>query len=128
MENIADGIKWDAQGLIPVVVQDERTGDVVMVAYMNAEALDLTVSTKKAHYYSRSRKKLWLKGETSGHFQEVHSILLDCDGDTLLLKIDQKVAACHTGYWSCFYRTWREGWTEVGEKVFDEKTVYSDKG
>ena len=125
---ITESIKWDAHGLIPVVVQDERTRDVVMVAYMNAEALELTLKTKQAHYYSRSRKKLWLKGETSGHFQEVRSINLDCDGDTLLLTVDQKVAACHTGYWSCFYRTWEDGWTDVGEKVFDEHTVYSDKG
>ena len=128
MDKITDAIKWDGQGLIPVVVQDELTHDVVMVAYMNAEALELTLSTGKAHYYSRSRKKLWLKGETSGHFQEVRSICLDCDGDTLLLKIDQKKAACHMGYWSCFFRTWKEGWTEIGEKVFDEKTVYGDKG
>ncbi len=125
---ITESIKWDAHGLIPVVVQDERTRDVVMVAYMNAEALELTLKTKQAHYYSRSRKKLWLKGETSGHFQEVRSINLDCDGDTLLLTIDQKVAACHTGYWSCFYRTWEDGWQPVGEKVFDEHTVYGDKG
>lgn len=128
VENIADSVKWDAQGLVPVVVQDEKTHDVVMVAYMNAEALELTLSTRKAHYYSRSRKKLWLKGETSGHFQEVRSICLDCDGDSLLLKVDQNVAACHTGYWSCFYRAWEGGWREVGEKVFDEKSVYSDKG
>ncbi len=99
-------LKWDANGLIPVVVQDERTKDVVMVAYMNQEAFDLTLKTKKAHYYSRSRRKIWLKGETSGHFQEVKSIRLDCDNDTLLLLVDQKVAACHTGYWSCFYRAW----------------------
>jgi phosphoribosyl-AMP cyclohydrolase / phosphoribosyl-ATP pyrophosphohydrolase len=125
---ITDNIKWDAHGLIPVVVQDEKTRDVVMVAYMNAEALDLTLRTGKAHYYSRSRQKLWLKGETSGHFQEVRSINLDCDADTILLTIDQKVAACHTGYWSCFYRTWKDGWTETGKKVFDEKAVYSDKG
>ena len=125
---IAESIKWDAHGLIPVVVQDERTRDVVMVAYMNAEALELTLKTRRAHYYSRSRKRLWLKGETSGHFQEVRSINIDCDGDTILLFIDQTVAACHTGYWSCFYRTWNDGWKEVGEKVFDEKAVYSDKG
>ncbi len=128
MENIGQGIKWDSQGLIPVVVQDERTRDVVMVAYMNAEALELTAKTGKAHYYSRSRKKLWLKGETSGHYQEVRSLFLDCDGDTLLLVVNQTVAACHTGYWSCFYRKWKDGWTAVGEKVFDEKAVYSDKG
>ncbi len=116
MEQIIDAIKWDSRGLIPVVVQDERTTDVVMVAYMNAEALELTRRTGRAHYYSRSRKKLWLKGETSGHYQEVRSLFLDCDGDTLLLLVDQKVAACHTGYWSCFYRSWRDGWTRGRRK------------
>ena len=126
-ETIFEEIKWDSQGLIPVVVQDERTRDVVMVAYMNREAVTLTLATKKAHYYSRSRKKLWLKGETSGHFQAVKSLHLDCDGDTLLLLIDQKTAACHTGYWSCFYRMWENGWKPVGEKVFDEHAVYGDK-
>ena len=128
MDNIADVIKWDGQGLIPVVVQDERTRDVVMVAYMNAEALELTRETKRAHYYSRSRKTLWLKGETSGHYQEVRDLYVDCDGDTLLLVVNQTVAACHTGYWSCFYRAWRDKWMAVGEKVFDEEAVYSDKG
>jgi phosphoribosyl-ATP pyrophosphohydrolase/phosphoribosyl-AMP cyclohydrolase len=128
MENIGDSIKWDSRGLIPVVVQDARTRDVVMVAYMNAEALELTRRTGRAHYYSRSRNTLWLKGETSGHYQNVRGLFLDCDGDTLLLVVDQKVAACHTGYWSCFYRSWKEGWTEVGEKVFDENAVYGDKG
>ncbi len=127
MENIGDAIKWDSRGLIPVVVQDAGTHDVVMVAYMNTEALELTRTTGRAHYYSRSRNKLWLKGETSGHYQEVRGLFLDCDGDTLLLVVDQKVAACHTGYWSCFYRSWRDGWAEVGEKVFDEDTVYGDK-
>lgn len=128
MEQIIDAIKWDSRGIIPVVVQDARTTDVVMVAYMNAEALELTRRTGRAHYYSRSRKKLWLKGETSGHYQEVRSLFLDCDGDALLLLVDQKVAACHTGHWSCFYRSWSDGWQEVGEKVFDEKAVYGDKG
>jgi len=124
-----DDIKWDANGLLPVVVQDERTKDVVMVAYMNPEAYELTVKTRKAHYYSRSRQKLWLKGETSGHFQMVKSIRLDCDNDTLLLIVDQTKAACHTGYFSCFYRAWDNevnGWKVVGEKVFDEKAVYQD--
>ena len=109
MENIGDSIKWDSRGLVPVVVQDEGTRDVVMVAYMNAEALDLTCRTRRAHYYSRSRNTLWLKGETSGHYQEVRGLFLDCDGDTLLLVVDQKVAACHTGHWSCFYRSWKDG-------------------
>ncbi len=119
-----DQIKWDERGLIPVVVQDERTKEVVMVAYMNQEAFDLTLKTKRAHYYSRSRKKIWLKGETSGHFQQVKSIRLDCDNDTLLLLVDQKTAACHTGYFSCFYRAWDNEWKVIGEKVFDEKEVY----
>jgi len=122
-----EGIKWDDRGLIPVVVQDKNTKQVVMVAYMNSEALDLTVKTGKAHYYSRSRQQLWLKGETSGHIQEVHAIYLDCDNDTLLLLVDQKVAACHTGYFSCFYRKWDGDWKVVGEKIFDEKAVYGEK-
>lgn len=126
-----DEIKWDANGLLPVVVQDERTKEVVMVAYMNREAYELTLKTGKAHYYSRSRKKLWLKGETSGHFQMVKSVRLDCDNDTLLLLVDQTVAACHTGYFSCFYRAWDDassGWKIVGEKVFDEEAVYQQDG
>lgn len=123
-----EGIKFDAKGLVPVVVQDEKTRDVVMVAYMNEESYNLTVQTGKAHYWSRSRNQLWLKGETSGHFQIVKGIYLDCDNDTILLVIDQKTAACHTGHWSCFYRLrTNEGWKEVGEKVFDEKSVYGDK-
>ena len=122
-----DDIKWDANGLLPVVVQDERTKDVVMVAYMNREAYELTLKTGKAHYYSRSRRKLWLKGESSGHVQVVKSVRLDCDNDTLLLVVDQRVAACHTGYFSCFYRAWDDatsGWRIIGEKVFDEEAVY----
>ncbi len=119
-----DPIRWDSRGLIPVVVQDATTRDVVMVAYMNKEALDLTLKTGKAHYWSRSRNALWLKGETSGHFQAVRSIHIDCDGDTILLVVDQKTAACHTGHWSCFYRMWEGQWKVVGEKVFDEHEVY----
>ncbi|MCX5817760.1 MAG: phosphoribosyl-AMP cyclohydrolase [Proteobacteria bacterium] len=119
-----DAIKWDERGLVPVVVQDFRTKDVLMVAYMNREAFELTLKTGKAHYYSRSREKLWLKGETSGHTQDVKAIHLDCDNDTVLILVDQKVAACHTGYWSCFYRAWAEGWKVVGKKVFDEGKVY----
>ena len=119
-----DTIKWDERGLVPVVVQDFRTKDVLMVAYMNREAFELTLKTGKAHYYSRSREKLWLKGETSGHTQDVKAIHLDCDNDTVLILVDQKVAACHTGYWSCFYRAWAKGWRVVGKKVFDEGKVY----
>jgi len=121
-----EGIKWDDRGLVPVVVQDVKTKDVLMVAYMNEEAFELTLKTNKAHYYSRSRKKLWLKGETSGHTQEVKSVLIDCDDDTVLIMVDQKTAACHTGFWSCFYRVWDKGWKIVGKKIFDEKEVYGD--
>ncbi len=122
-----DGLKWDEKGLMPAVVQDANSKDVLMVAYMNNEALDLTITTKKAHFYSRSRQKLWLKGESSGHTQDVKEIRIDCDNDTILLLVDQKVAACHTGYFSCFYRAWADGWKIVGKKVFDEKDVYGEK-
>ncbi|MHB8109048.1 MAG: phosphoribosyl-AMP cyclohydrolase [Syntrophorhabdaceae bacterium] len=122
-----ENLKWDEKGLVPAVVQDANTKEVLMVAYMNDEALELTKKTKKAHFYSRSRQKLWLKGESSGHTQDVKEIRIDCDNDTVLLLVDQKVAACHTGYFSCFYRAWADGWTIVGKKVFDEKDVYGEK-
>lgn len=122
-----DGMKWDDKGLMPAVVQDAKSKDVLMVAYMNNEALELTIQTRKAHFYSRSRQQLWLKGETSGHTQAVKEVLVDCDNDTILLLVDQKGAACHTGYWSCFYRAWADGWKIIGKKVFDEKEVYGEK-
>jgi phosphoribosyl-AMP cyclohydrolase len=122
-----EDLKWDEKGLMPAVVQDANSRDVLMVAYMNKEALELTIKTKKAHYYSRSRQKLWFKGETSGHTQDVKEILIDCDNDAILLVVNQKVAACHTGFWSCFYRAWADGWKIVGKKVFDEKDVYGQK-
>ncbi len=102
--NVPGDLRLDANGLIPVVVQDIRNGQVLMHAYMNAEALDRTLQTGLAHYYSRSRQCLWRKGEESGHVQHVREILYDCDADTLLLKVDQEVAACHTGNRSCFFR------------------------
>jgi phosphoribosyl-AMP cyclohydrolase len=92
-------------GLVPCVVQDINTNQVLMLAYMNKESLDLTMKTGKATYWSRSRNQLWVKGETSGHYQYVRLILIDCDEDTLLIKVEQKGAACHTGKYSCFYRT-----------------------
>ena len=113
-------------GLIPVIIQDASTNEVLMMAYMNQIAWEETLRTKKACFWSRSRQKLWIKGETSGHYQEVREALLDCDSDTLLLKVDQKGgAACHTGYRSCFHRRYEEGeWKVSGEKVFDPKEVY----
>ena len=90
---------------MPVIVQDVHTNQVLMLAYMNEESLRLSIETKLATYYSRSRKSLWIKGETSGHYQHIQDILVDCDNDTLLLKVEQDGAACHTGKYSCFYRT-----------------------
>ena len=91
-------------GLVPCIVQDNTTGQVLMLAYMNEESLQKTVETKLATYWSRSRNELWVKGETSGHYQHVKEILVDCDEDTILLKVDQDTAACHTGKYSCFCR------------------------
>ena len=103
MINIEE-LKFDEKGLIPAIVQDSKTKEVLMVAYMNKESLEKTIKDKKACYYSRSRKKLWLKGETSGHFQNIKEIYYDCDQDALLLVVDQVGVACHTGNKSCFYR------------------------
>ena len=93
----------DPAALIPAIVQDISSNEVLMLAYMNAESLALTLSTGKATYWSRSRNELWVKGATSGHFQEVHSVSLDCDGDALLLKVTQTGTACHTGDRTCFH-------------------------
>ena len=101
-------IKFDASGLVPAIAQDVVTGEVLMQAFMNAEALEKTLATGKAHYYSRSRKKLWLKGETSGHFQHVVSMFSDCDNDCILMKVVQDGNACHTGSYSCFFNGMKE--------------------
>ncbi len=113
-------------GLIPVIIQDASTHEVLMLGYMNQEAWEETLRTKRASFWSRSRKKLWIKGETSGHFQEIREIYLDCDGDTLLLKVNQiGGAACHTGFRSCFHRQYEEdGWKVIGKRIFDPKEVY----
>ena len=103
MSPLINAINWELSPLLPVVVQDTITGDVLMMAYMNQEALELTLSSKVAHYFSRSRQKLWKKGESSGHFQYVKEAYLDCDNDTLLLKVEQTGVACHTGRSSCFF-------------------------
>lgn len=114
-------------GVVPVIVQDHTTGEVLMLAYMNQAAWEKTLSTGKVHYYSRSRTRLWLKGETSGHTQDVKEIYVDCDTDTLLVKVQQHGgAACHEGYRSCFFRqhTAPGEWRVIGERVFDPDTVY----
>jgi len=97
-------LKFDKNGLIPAIVQDDKSGDVLMAAYMNKESLKITLREKRTCFYSRSRKKLWRKGETSGHVQKVKKIYYDCDKDALLIKVMQIGVACHTGEWSCFYR------------------------
>lgn len=122
-----DELKKDASGLVPAIIQDADSGEVLMMAYMNAEALEKTIETGKCHFYSRSRNKQWLKGESSGHTQEVKAIFLDCDKDTLLIRVKQNVAACHAGYYSCFYReldTASGEWKVVGKKVFEPNKVY----
>jgi phosphoribosyl-AMP cyclohydrolase len=108
--------------LVPVIAQDAETKEVLMLAYMNQEALQKTLKTGKAHYWSRSRNKLWLKGESSGHVQKVKEIRVDCDQDAILLKVEQVGGACHMGYRSCFYRT-MDGQV-VGEKIFEPDEVY----
>ncbi len=106
-------IHWDERGLLPAIVQDANSGTVLMLAYMNAEALQLTIETGEAHFWSRSRKELWHKGATSGNIQRVREVWIDCDADTLLLKVDPAGPACHTGEVSCFYRTLSERTSNV---------------
>lgn len=104
MDAILDAISWDEQGLVPAIVQDHRTGQVLMLAFMSRQALEATLATGEAHYWSRSRQELWRKGATSGHTQRVVEIRYDCDGDALLLYVEARGPACHTGQMSCFYR------------------------
>jgi phosphoribosyl-AMP cyclohydrolase len=115
--NCIDTIKFDDKGLILAIAQDAETNEVLMVAYMNKDTLLETLETGKMVYYSRSRKKRWLKGETSGHFQTVQNVYVDCDNDALLFKINQKGAACHEGYFSCFFRKRKnDEWIIIGDK------------
>ncbi len=120
-----DELRFDDRGLIPAVVCDADTQQVLMVAWMNKEALLRTVETGLATYYSRSRQKIWVKGETSGHTQKVKWLRTDCDGDVLLLGVEQTGGACHEGYASCFFRELRDGqWRTIAEKVFDPEATY----
>jgi len=118
--------KFDSNGLITAISQDAKTGEILMSAYMNKEALDLTIQTGNAVFYSRSRKKLWKKGEESGHTQKIKQILVDCDQDCLILKVEVNQGQCHVGYQSCFYRAIKaDGKLEfVAEKVYDPKEAY----
>jgi phosphoribosyl-AMP cyclohydrolase len=116
-------------GLIPAIAQDADSGQVLMLAWMNREAFEETVRTRRACYFSRSRKKLWRKGEESGHVQEVREVCIDCDADTILLKVKQiGDAACHEGFVSCFFRKVEgDELTVIGERIFDPKEVYGKK-
>ena len=124
-----DEVKWDGQGLVPVIAQEQGTNDVLMFAWMDREALRLTAETGRAVYHSRSRGKLWFKGEESGHIQQVHEIRMDCDNDVLLLKVTQQghdpSIACHTGRHSCFFQKFGEGtWRAVEPVLKDPATIY----
>ena len=124
-----DDVKWDRDGLVPAIAQEAGSGDVLMVAWMNREALARTVAEGQAVYWSRSRQRLWHKGEESGHFQQVHELRLDCDGDVLLLTVTQlghePGVACHTGRHSCFFRRLHDGAWQVADPVLvDPERVY----
>ena len=124
-----DKIKYDDKGLVPVIAQEQSTGDVLMFAWMNREALELTAELKRAVYFSRSRNKLWFKGEESGHMQTVHDIRIDCDSDVVLLKVTQEGhdpgIACHTGRHSCFYqRLEGDAWHTCEPVLKDPESIY----
>ncbi|MDX2463307.1 MAG: phosphoribosyl-AMP cyclohydrolase [Porticoccus sp.] len=127
MTDFLDDITWNEDGLLPAVAQDAITGRILMVAWMNREALSLTAKEQRAVYWSRSRKKLWRKGEESGHVQPVKEIRLDCDSDVIVLKIEQIGGiACHTGRESCFYRVLRDGeWQIVDPVLKNPDDIYS---
>ncbi len=124
---ILNQLKTDQNGLIPAIIQDDENKEVLMVGYMNHEAVRKTLESGRVCFWSRSRQEYWIKGETSGHTQTVRSVAFDCDGDALLIKVEQKGGACHAGYRSCFFREVSpDGNTTriVGEKVFDPDAVY----
>jgi len=127
-ENLEFIPKFDDNGLIPAIAQDARTGQVLMVAFMNRQALDATIQSGYATYFSRSRNKLWKKGEESGHRQKVEQILVDCDQDCLILKVTVDAGQCHVGYQSCFYRALKKKSNKelefIAEKVYDPEETY----
>lgn len=122
-----DAIKWNSDGLIPAIAQDAKTGRILMMAWMNKTALELSAQLNQAVYWSRSRNKLWHKGESSGHTQQIHEIQLDCDEDVIILQVEQMGGiACHTGRHSCFYRVLKDGQWQVVEPVLKDPTeIYS---
>lgn len=125
LDEAIGALKLDEQGLIPAITVDAETGELLMMAWMNPASLKATIETGKTHYWSRSRKKYWMKGESSGHTQTVVSISTDCDKDVLLIRVKQIGGACHTGYRSCFSWHLENGqWVEQGRKMFDPDKVY----
>lgn len=128
MNDLFDTLRFDSHGLIPAVIADHQTNAVLMVAWMNRDSLTRTLETGKTHFYSRSRNKLWMKGEESGHVQHVKSIRTDCDADVLLIGVEQAGVACHEGYRSCFFRELRgTAWQVADERQVDPKAVYAKK-
>ena len=118
-------IKFDADGLVPAIAQQHDTGEILMVAWMNRDAVRLTLAEGRACYWSRSRQALWRKGETSNQVQMLREFRLDCDGDTVLLLVDQEGVACHTGRRNCFFRAWRDGaWVEIAAPLVAPETLY----
>jgi phosphoribosyl-AMP cyclohydrolase len=121
---LKDLLKLTSDGLIPAIVQDQSSGRVLMMAWMNLASLEKTIATGKTHFWSRSRQKFWMKGESSGHTQTVRDIAVDCDGDTLLIQVDQTGAACHEGYRSCFFRSLTDQGRVTEPRLVDPAAVY----
>lgn len=128
LKGFLNALKYDANGLVAVIAQDAKSHEVLMLAYANREAVSRSLKTGLMHYYSRSRQKMWLKGESSGHVQKLVNLRVDCDGDAILARVRQVKAACHMGYRSCFsFRIGKDGSMKViGKKVFDPKSVYKE--
>jgi phosphoribosyl-AMP cyclohydrolase len=125
-----DKLKFTADGLIPAIIQEQSTGRVLMMAWMNRASLETTIATGKTHFWSRSRQKFWMKGESSGHVQVVKDIAFDCDGDTLLIQVEQTGAACHEGFKSCFFRSIEGGgaqWKETEPRLETPEQIYGKK-
>ena len=124
-----DKLKFTADGLIPAIVQDASNGRVLMMAWMNRASLEKTIETGKTHFWSRSRQKFWMKGESSGHVQQVKDVAFDCDGDTLLIQVEQEGAACHEGFRSCFFRSVdaRQEFSVTEKRLMNPDDVYGQK-
>ena len=128
--SLYDQLKWTADGLIPAIIQDHRDGRVLMMAWMNQASLEKTLATGKTWFWSRSRKKFWMKGESSGNVQVVRNVAFDCDGDALLIQVEQSGPACHEGFRSCFFRTVDEAgaaWTTTEERLETPENLYGKK-